>query len=75
MDAVFELIAHGVRELGKSITQFHQGRLTTAPRLVQKYSLMSAENGRHNRYRQTERYEHEFQALPPLSLLSHGSCG
>ena len=34
---------------------------------------MSAENGRHDR--QTERLEHEFQALhvPPLSLLSRGS--
>ena len=30
-------------------------------------TVMSAENGRHDR--QTERYEHEFQALPP-SLCS-----
>ena len=34
-DVVFELSARRVRELGKSITQFHQGRRTTAPRLVE----------------------------------------
>ena len=32
--------ARRAREMGKSITQFHQGRLTTAPRLVEfVYSL------------------------------------
>ena len=29
MDAVFELVAHEVRDLDKSATQFYQDRLTT----------------------------------------------
>ena len=34
-DAVLELIAHRELENWASISQFHQGRLATAPRLVE----------------------------------------
>ena len=66
-DAVFELIAHGELENWASLSQFHQGRHTTAPRLCSmcRSTVMSAENGRHVSRRQTERCEHEFQ-LPSL---------
>ena len=55
------------------------GELTTAPTLISRVCVayrsraISAENGWHEQH--AKQCEHDFQALEPLCLLSHGSCG
>ena len=51
MDYVFKLVAHKEsRDLDKSSTQFYQGRLATAPKLVECCASrdVRAINGRHD---------------------------
>ena len=73
--------ARRVSDLDKSVTELYQGRLTVAARFVEFVFTnrdVGADNGRYDRIvydRRTERCKHEFQALQPLSLLSHGSRG